>query len=103
LDLASHGLLLLGSDVARQVAIPTAGELLVDSARFAVDVLATNEVIAEIHRPRRLLDDPVWFTKAVLFPVRLLYSSAVTMGRAATNDHAITWYLAQPDVPATSL
>ncbi|MEN3609889.1 hypothetical protein AAH979_10095 [Plantactinospora sp. ZYX-F-223] len=103
LDLADHGLLLLGSDVARQVAVPTAGELLVDSAGFAVDVLATDEVIAEIHRPRRLLDDPVWFTKAVLFPVRFFYSSAMTMGRAATNDEAIAWYLAQPGAVATPL
>ncbi|GAA3729985.1 hypothetical protein GCM10022225_09520 [Plantactinospora mayteni] len=103
LDLADHGLLLLGSDVARQVAVPTAGELLVNSAQFAVDVLATDEVIAEIHRPRRLLADPVWFTKAVLFPVRFFYSSAMTMGRAATNDEAIIWYLAQPGAVAAPL
>ncbi|GIG88151.1 hypothetical protein [Plantactinospora endophytica] len=103
LDLAEQGLLLLGSDVARQVAVPGTDELLVDSARFAVQVLATDEVLAELARPRRLLEDPVWFTKAVLFPVRFFYSNAVTMGRAAVNDEAIRWYLVQPGAVATPL
>ena len=103
LDLAEHGLCLLGADVAGQLAVPTADELLVDSARFAVKVLVTEEVTAELGRPRRLLEDPVWFTKAVLFPVRFLFSNTVTMGRAATNDDAIAWYLAQPEAVAAPL
>ncbi|WP_216214848.1 hypothetical protein [Amycolatopsis aidingensis] len=94
LELAEHGELLLGADVAGQVARPAAEELLVESARFAVTVLATDEVTAEFQHPHRLLTDPVWFTKAVLFPVRFLYSSTRTTGRAATNDEAIAWYLA---------
>lgn len=103
LDLADHGVLLLGSDVAGQVARPTGDELLLESARFAVGVLATGEVIAEFHRPRRLVTDPVWFTKAVLFPVRFRYTNTLTTGRAATNDEAIAWYLAQPGAVAASL
>jgi hypothetical protein len=103
LQLADHGVLLLGRDVARRVARPTAEELLLASARFAVDVLATDEVLAEFHHPRRLLADPVWFTKAVLFPVRFLHTGTRTAGRAATNDEAVAWYLAQPGVPARSL
>jgi hypothetical protein len=103
LDLADHGVRLLGSDVAGQVAVPTADELLVDSARFAVKVLVTDEVTAELGRPRRLLEDRVWFTKAVLFPVRFLYSNTVTAGRAAVNDDAIAWYLAQPQAVAAPL
>src|SRR6266540_1979682 len=43
LDLAEHGRLLLGDEVAGQVAVPTADELLVDSAQFAVKVLVTAE------------------------------------------------------------
>ena len=103
LDLAEHGWLLLGDEVAGQVAVPTADELLVDSAQFAVKVLVTDEVTAELRRPRRLLEDPVWFTKAVLFPVRFLYSNTVTRGRAATNHDAIAWYLAQPQAVAAPL
>jgi hypothetical protein len=103
LELADNGELLLGSDVAEQVTRPTSDELLLESARFAVTVLATDEVIAEFHHPRRLLADKVWFTKAVLFPVRFLYTNTQTTGRAATNDEAITWYLTQPEAAAPSL
>ena len=103
LDLADNGVLLLGADVVGQVARPTTEELALESARFAVDLLTTDEVITEFHHPRRLLADPVWFTKAVLFPVRFLYSSTRTAGRAATNDEAIAWYLAEPRAAAPSL
>lgn len=103
LELADRGLLLLGGDVARQVARPAAEELLLESARFAIDVLATDEVTTEFHHPRRLLDDPVWLTKAVLFPIRFLCTNTGTTGRAVTNDEAIAWYLAQPQAPAPSL
>lgn len=102
-ELAGRSRLLLGDDVAGQVARPAAGELLLESARFAITVLATDEVITEFHHPRRLLADPVWFTKAVLFPVRFLCSNATTTGRAATNDEAIAWYLAQPQATAPAL
>lgn len=102
-ELAGDGVLLLGEEVARHVARPTTTELLLESARFAVDALATDEVIAEFHRPRRLLTDPVWFTKAVLFPVRFLFTITAAPRRAATNDEAIAWYLARPATPARSL
>lgn len=103
LQLADHGKLLLGTDVLAEVARPTASELLLDSARFAIAVLAPPEVAAEFREPRRLLADPVWFTKAVLFPVRFGYSATTPTGRAANNDEAIGWYLSQPDVPAKPL
>ncbi|GAB3152677.1 hypothetical protein [Amycolatopsis sp. NPDC004378] len=103
LQLADHGKLLAGSDVLAEIARPEAAELLLESARFAIAVLATPEVTAEFHEPRRLLADPVWFTKAVLFPVRFLYSGTTATGRAANNDEAIEWYLARPDAPSASL
>ncbi|MCE7011130.1 hypothetical protein LWC34_51250 [Kibdelosporangium philippinense] len=102
LEVADHGKLLFGEDIANQVARPTSEELLLESAKFAVDILASDAVIAEFHRPRRLLDDAVWFSKAVLFPVRFLYSTR-TSGRAATNDEAIDWYLDEPRPVAASL
>ncbi len=103
LQLADHGVVLLGSDVLAEIARPEASELLLESASFAIAVLATPEVTAEFRSPRRLLVDTVWFTKAVLFPVRFLYSGTLETGRAANNDEAIEWYLAQPDAPAASL
>lgn len=102
-QLAEHGRLLLGSEVAGQVALVSGPDLLVESARFALGVLATDEVIAEFHRPRRLLVDPVWFTKAVLFPVRLLRTAAEGSGRSSTNDEAIGWYLGRPDPAGAGL
>lgn len=103
LQLAEHGRVLLGADVTSEVARPAAGELLLESARFAIAVLATDEVTAEFRTPRRLLADKVWFTKAVFFPVRFLYSATTATGRAATNDEALEWYLAQPQAPSKSL
>lgn len=103
LQLADDGRVLVGEDVRAEVARPEASELLLESARFAIAVLATDEVTAEFRSPKRLLVDKVWFTKAVLFPVRFLYSGTTPTGRAANNDEAIDWYLGQPDTPAASL
>jgi hypothetical protein len=103
LQLADDGRVLVGEDVRAEVARPAAAELLLESAGFAIAVLATDEVTAEFRAPKRLLVDKVWFTKAVLFPVRFLYSGTTSTGRAANNDEAIEWYLAQPDAPAASL
>ncbi|AXB48451.1 nucleotidyltransferase domain-containing protein [Amycolatopsis albispora] len=103
LQLADRSRLLTGVSVESKVARPEAAELALESARFAVGVLATDEVVAEFHQPRRLLSDAVWFTKAVLFPVRFLYSAMESGGRAATNDEAIEWYLARQGAPGKSL
>jgi hypothetical protein len=103
LDLHDNGSVLLGEDLARQVAVPSPAELLINSAQFAVTLLSSDEVIAECRTPARLLVDSVYFTKAVLFPVRFLYSTAKTAGRAAPNDEAIDWYLGRPDAVAAEL
>jgi hypothetical protein len=102
-QLADHGRLLIGSDVAGQVARASGRDVLLESARFAVGVLATDEVVTEFHHPRRLLADPVWFTKAVLFPVRFLRTATEHSERSATNDEAIAWYLGRPDPAGAAL
>ncbi|MEV0844186.1 hypothetical protein AB0I55_32145 [Actinocatenispora sera] len=96
LDLADHGQLLLGIDVREAVARPDRTELLLSSSRFALEILAVPEVVAEFHQPQRLLTDVVLFTKAVLFPVRFLHAAAED-GGAVGNDVALDWYLAEPD------
>jgi len=103
LDCARHGRLLLGDDVRGQIVRPSVRQLQLDSSAFALAVLGTDEVVAEFHRPRRLLTDPVWFTKAVLFPVRFQYSGASAEPRVAGNDEAIAWYLARPSPVAAPL
>lgn len=103
LDLHDNGQLLFGDDIATQTSVASAEELLLDSARFAITLLASDAVLAECHQPKRLLTDSVYFTKAVLFPVRFLFSTNKTGGRAAPNDEAIDWYLAQPAPVAPAL
>ncbi|UOZ06339.1 nucleotidyltransferase domain-containing protein [Amycolatopsis sp. WQ 127309] len=103
LELAEHATLLFGEEVTAKVARPDSEQLRVESARFAVAVLATDEVLGEFARPKRLLADPVWFTKAVFFPLRFGYTGTTATGRAATNDEAITWYLGRPDASAAPL
>jgi hypothetical protein len=103
LELAERGALLTGEEIAEKVAHPDDVELLLESARFAVAVLAADEVITEFHRPKRLLADKVWFTKAVFFPLRFGCTGAMPSGRAATNDEAIAWYLDRPDASAAPL
>jgi predicted nucleotidyltransferase len=103
LELAERGALLTGEEIAGKVAHPDDAELLLESARFAVAVLAADEVIAEFHRPKRLLADKVWFTKAVFFPLRFGCTGAMASGRAATNDEAIAWYLGRPGASAAPL
>ncbi|MET8853638.1 hypothetical protein [Amycolatopsis sp. NPDC004625] len=103
LQLAEHGRVLLGDDVTPEVARPAAAELLLESAKFAIAILAADEVTAEFREPRRLLADEVWFTKAVFFPVRFRCSATRGSGRAATNDESLEWYLAQPDAHSKSL
>ncbi|WP_103348105.1 hypothetical protein [Amycolatopsis sp. CA-128772] len=103
LQLADHGRVLLGDDVTPEVARPEPAQLLLESAKFAIAILATDEVTAEFRHPRRLLADKVWFTKAVFFPVRFLYSGTTASGRAATNDESLAWYLDRTEAPAKSL
>jgi predicted nucleotidyltransferase len=102
-ELADRGTLLFGEEVAGKVARPERRDLLLETARFAIAVLAADEVVAEFHHPKRLLADSVWFTKAVLFPLRFGYTSATGAGRAANNDEAVAWYLDRPDATAAPL
>ena len=133
LDLLENGRLLAGTDVRPDLgpaAAPTADELFVAGADFAVDFLGPGHepatgagaagpasgtlsvlgslapvggaVIHELHHPEELLGQGVRHTtKIVLFPVRFLYTAAT--GRVGTNEAAVGHYLARPDSPAREL
>jgi hypothetical protein len=119
LDLIEHGKLILGSDDIRQgLRRPTAAELLLSGAQFALARLAgidvnpetsrsaaaarTPEAIEAIRSPELLLPGGVRrVTKAVLFPVRFLFTAA--SGRVATNDVAVESFLADRDSPSHPL
>src|SRR5581483_7079694 len=95
LDLVENGRLLAGDDVRTDVAVPTADELLVAGAEFALDFLGPGQgagsgeaglgslivdgqrVMEKVRRPEGLVaEGPRHLTKIVLFPVRFLYTAA---------------------------
>ncbi|MBF9070173.1 hypothetical protein [Streptacidiphilus fuscans] len=101
LDLGRSGLLLLGEDVRPEVARPSAHALLTDGIRFALQVLAAAPVVVEFRDPARLASDIHRFTKAVLLPVRFLYTAATA--DIGSTDDAVERHLAQPAPVAADL
>lgn len=122
LDLIENGRLLVGDDdTRRELPPPTARDLLVTGAQFALDYLAgisrsadlpeaglgsiqpaTDNAINEIRSPDVVLHRGVRrVTKIVLFPVRFLYTAAT--GRVGTNRAAADLYLQDDQAPSTTL
>ena len=121
LDLIANGRLLAGVDVRSELPRPTAEELLISGAEFALDFLAgvratstptavglgsmrpaSQEAIEEIREPELLLARGVRrVTKHVLFPVRFMFTAAT--GRVGTNDEAAAWYVGADDAPCKPL
>lgn len=122
LDLIENGRLLVGDDdPRRELPLPTARDLLVTGAQFALDYLAgisrsadlpeaglgsmqpaTDNALNEIRSPDVLLRRGVRrVTKIVLFPVRFLYTAAT--GRVGTNHAAADRYLQDDQAPSTTL
>lgn len=121
LDLIENGRLLAGTDARNDLPRPSANELVITGAEFALDFLAgvrdtggpptvglgsmrpaEEGAVQEIRSPERLLAGGVRrVTKLVLFPVRFLFTAAT--GRVGTNDAAVASYLADSDAPSTTL
>ena len=122
LDLIENGRLLLGRDDARRgLPVPSTRELLVTGAEFALDYVAglprpgekpgagpgsmqpaAENAVEEIRSPEELLRHGIRrTTKAVLFPVRFLYTAAT--GQVGTNQAAAAWYLTGGQAPGTEL
>jgi hypothetical protein len=121
LDLIANGRLLAGVEACSGLPRPTAEELLISGAEFALDFLAGGraaatptaaglgsiraagqEAIAEIREPELLLARGLRrVTKLVLFPVRFLFTAAT--GHVGTNADAVGWYVGSDDAPCTAL
>lgn len=121
LDLLENGRLLLGTDARGGLSRPSAGELVIDGAEFALDHLAGRRdpgdqpaaglgslrpagetAIEEIRSPEVLLARGVRrLTKLVLFPVRFLFTAAT--GLIGTNDAAVARFLADGSGPSATL
>jgi hypothetical protein len=96
-DLLDSGVLLRGIDRRPECTRPTRLDLFVNSATFAVTRFGDADYQRMIHDPYGLARrGRVAVTKAVLFPVRLLYTAAT--GRPGRNDDAIAWYVARPRI-----
>jgi hypothetical protein len=93
LDLAQFGRLLRGQDLRAHLALPTTRELVIAGADFALQVLATPEVVAELRHPALLVNAGVRvLTKTVLFPVRFLFTART--GQVGRNDAAVEHFTA---------
>lgn len=99
-DLLDHGRLLAGRDV-RPLPRPSAAELTVSRARFALTRLGDERTVAEVHRPALLAADPVRLTKLVLMPVRLAHAQAT--GGLGLTDVAVRHHLDDRRAPARDL
>ncbi|MBO0767146.1 MAG: hypothetical protein J2O48_00540 [Solirubrobacterales bacterium] len=101
LDLIAHGRLLAGTDARAGLPQPSADELLISGAEFALGFLAGAPTTEELRDPDLLIARGVRrVTKLVLFPVRFMYTAATA--QIGTNDAAADWYrgVARPLVSA---
>jgi len=121
LDLLENGRLLVGADVRSGLPRPSAPELIVAGAEFAVEFLAgvrwaasggqsglgsmqaaREDAVDEVRRPELLIAAGVRrLTKLVLFPVRFVFTAAT--GSVGTNAVAAEWYLARHAAPSKRL
>jgi hypothetical protein len=93
LDLACNGRRLYGSFDLATIRIPTARDLVVEGAEFALDKLSAPAVIDELRDGRGLVaGGPRHLTKRILFPVRFTYTAATH--EIGTNEAAVAWYVA---------
>jgi len=100
LDLLDSGRLLLGSDLREPSARPSHEELVVMSADHILNKF-TDAYMERLRDTQALLaGGPRAVTKAILFPVRFVYT--LRTGRIGLNDTSARWYAAE-DLPGGAL
>jgi hypothetical protein len=100
LDLLDSGRLLLGSDLREPSVRPSHEELVVMSADHILNKF-TGAYLARLRdTPALLAGGPRAATKAILFPVRFMYT--LRTGRIGLNDNSARWYAAE-DLPGGAL
>jgi hypothetical protein len=93
LDLLDSGRLLLGSDLREPSVRPSQQELVVMSADHMLNKF-TDIYLERLRDTRALLaGGPRAVTKAILFPVRFMYT--LRTGRIGLNDNSARWYAAE--------
>jgi hypothetical protein len=100
LDLLDSGRLLLGSDQREPSVRPSRQELVVMSADHIVNKF-TDAYLDRLRDTRTLLaGGPRAITKAILFPVRFIYT--LRTGRIGLNEDSARWYAAE-GLPGSAL
>src|SRR5262245_38435879 len=102
LDLKEFGRVLVGRDIRAHLVSPSLRELVVAGAAFALQMLSTPEVTAELQNPAKLIHAGVRrLTKLVLFPVRLLFTAHT--GQIGRNAAAVEYFARVKTGPAAAL
>lgn len=121
LDLIENGRLLTGVEARSGLRRPSASDLIVAGAEFAIASLAgvrwslsgtgsglgsmraaVEDAVDQVRRPELLIAAGVRrLTKLVLFPVRFVFTAAT--GRVGTNNESVEWYLARDAAPSKGL
>jgi predicted nucleotidyltransferase len=100
LDLLDSGHLLVGSDLREPSVRPSRQELVVMSADHILNKF-TDAYLERLRDTRALLaGGPRVVTKAILFPVRFMYTLGT--GRIGLNDNSAHWYAAE-GLPGSAL
>ena len=98
LDLLQHGILLKGNDVRSQLTAPSPQEIIAESAAFIKSFMLTPEKEKELkHHPEVILQKGArYFSKFVLFPVRLIftldYPNDIGSNRDAVKHYYASWH-----------
>ena len=102
LDLKHYGRLLAGVDVRNEIRSPDPRELIVSSARFALNRLATGAIEQQLRNADTVAAAGTrTLTKLVLFPIRLLFTAST--GQVGRNAAAVEYFCAHHGEPLRRL
>jgi hypothetical protein len=94
LDLLEYGSLIQGKDHREKLLKPTQEDLVLESAKFILDYMLKGEKLDELlHHPEKISEQGArYFSKFILFPVRLLYTIDNPMA-VGSNEDALNHFL----------
>jgi hypothetical protein len=102
LDLIRHGRLLYGRDMRDGLPMPSHQELVIAAARMCIGLVDRNNLPELVRDPAGMLaKGPRSYTKAVLFPVRFLYTART--GEIGRNHDAAQHIVEHHPGPAADL
>lgn len=103
LDLLQHGILLEGNDLRSQLPAPSHQQIVAESAAFIKSFMLTPEKELELQqKPELILQKGTrYFTKFVLFPVRLIFTldhpNVIGSNQEAVKHYYAAWHDKVPE------